>query len=258
MTGRLEGKVAIVTAAAGAGIGQATARKLAQEGANVVVSDAHKREDGTSRTTEVADELTKATGKRSIGIVCDVTKPEQVNTMVERAVKEFGKVDIIVNNAGFNKLSSLAKMDDDNWDRVLAITFHGTFHGVKAVLPHMVKQRSGRIVNISSFEGWSGSPLGEVHYAASKAGVMGLTRAVAREVAPHGITVNGIAPGFTTNPFLAKQYSKDMLAMMERLSPIGRSGRPPDIANAVAFLASPEAEYITGEIVLVAGAQYVR
>jgi 3-oxoacyl-[acyl-carrier protein] reductase len=256
--GRLDGKVAIVTAAAGAGIGQATAKKLAQEGANVVVSDAHKREDGTSRTTEVADEITKATGKKSIGVVCDVTKPEQVNAMVERTVKEFGRVDIIVNNAGFNKLSRLEKMEDDNWERVLAITFHGAYYGIKAVLPHMVKQKWGRIVTISSFEGWSGSPFGEVHYAASKAGVMGLTRAVAREVAPHGITANAVAPGATMNPFLAKQYTKQMLDMMERLSPIGRSGRPPDIANAVAFLASPEAEYITGEILLVAGAQYIR
>ncbi len=256
--GRLQGKIALVTAAAGGGIGKATAYKLAQEGANVIVTDAHKREDGSSRVNEVAPDIAKKHGVKTLGLVVDVTDARQVKSAIDKAAQEFGRLDILVNNAGYNELKPVARMDDPTWDKVLAITLHGAFYGIRAALPHMLKQKYGRIVNISSFEGWSGSPMGESHYAACKAGIMGLTRAVAREVAPHSITCNAIAPGATPNPFLEKQYGKGAVEMMKKLSPIGRAGKPEDIANAVAFLASAEAEYITGEILMVSGAQYIR
>jgi 3-oxoacyl-[acyl-carrier protein] reductase len=258
MAGRLEGKVAVVTASAGAGIGQAIARKFAAEGANVVVADAHKREDGTSRTTEVAADIAKATGQRSIGVVCDVSSRESVKALADAALKEFGRVDILVNNAARNVVAPIHKATDEIWNTVLGVNLKGLYFCARAFLPGMVERRRGRIISISSFGGWIGSPFGEVPYLSTKAGIMAFTRSLALEMAPHGVTVNAVAPGVTMNPFLARQYSKEMLQEMERMSPTGRTGKPEDIANTVAFLASDEADYVTGEIWMVAGGQWVR
>lgn len=255
---RLENRVAVVTASAGAGIGQAIARKLAAEGADVVVADAHRREDGTSRTTEVAADIAKATGRKALGVVCDVSSRESVKGMAELALREFGHVDILVNNAARNILAPIHKVTEEVWNTVMEVNLKGLYHCTRALLPGMVERRWGRVVNISSFGGWIGSPFGEVPYNASKAAIMAFTRALALEMAKTGVTVNAVAPGVTMNPFLAKQYSKAMLEEMERMSPMGRTGKPEDIANAVAFLAGDEAEYVTGEVWMVAGGQWVR
>lgn len=258
MPGRLEGKVAVVTASAGAGIGQAIARKFATEGANVVVADAHKREDGTSRTTEVAAEIAKATGRKAIGVVCDVSSRESVKALAEVALREFGRVDLLVNNAARNVLAPISKATDDIWSTILGVNLKGLYLCTRAFLPGMVERKRGRVISISSFGGWIGSPFGEVPYLSTKAGIMAFTRALALEMAPCGVTVNAIAPGVTMNPFLARQYSKPMLEEMERMSPMGRTGKPEDIAHTAAFLASDEADYVTGEIWMVSGGQWIR
>lgn len=258
MAGRLEGRVAVVTASAGAGIGQAIARKFAAEGANVVVADAHRREDGTSRTAEVAADITKTTGRKAIGVVCDVSDRSSVKGLAEAALREFGRVDILVNNAARNILAPIQKVTDDIWNTVLGVNLKGLYFCTREFLPGMVERGWGRVVNISSFGGWIGSPFGEVPYLSTKAGIMAFTRSLALEMAPRGVTVNAVAPGVTMNPFLARQYSKAMLEEMERLSPMGRTGKPEDIANTVAFLASDEAAYVTGEIWMVAGGQWIR
>ncbi|MBI4361841.1 MAG: 3-oxoacyl-ACP reductase FabG [Euryarchaeota archaeon] len=254
----LQGRVAIVTASAGAGIGQATVRRLAADGADVVVSDAHRREDGTSRTAEVAADIEKATGRRAMGIVCDVTRREQVEAMVQRTVREFGRLDILVNNAGYEKNVPVVEMPDEVWERVVGVCLSGTYLCTRVALPHMVGQRWGRVVNLASIAAWLGAEYGGAHYSAAKSGVIGFTRAVAREVAPHGVTVNAVSPGFVPNPFLAKQYPPEALAKFERRAPVGRGGRPEELAAAIAFLASPEAEYITGEALCVSGGAYIR
>lgn len=244
---KLEGKVAIVTASAGAGIGQGTLRALAREGAGVVIADAHER-----RTGEVAEAL-KSEGYKAIGIVCDVTDREQVDNAVKRTLSEFGQIDILVNNAGINRLQPVHEMTDENWDVVIDTNLKGTFYFTRAALPAMIEQNYGRIVNISSIAGWSGSNQGEAPYCAAKAGIMAFTRCVALETAKYDITVNAIAPGFVPNPFLLKIYPPEALEAIERMIPKGRGATPEEIANAILFLVSEEGSYITGETIAVSG-----
>ncbi len=244
---RLEGKVAIVTASAGAGIGQGTLQALAKEGASVVVTDTHER-----RTGEVAEAL-KSEGHKAIGVVCDVTSREQVENMVKKALDEFGRIDILVNNAGTNRMNPIHEMSDEDWDLVIDTNLKGTFYCIRAVLPAMIEQNHGRIVNISSIAGWSGSNQGEAPYCAAKAGIMAFTRCVALETAKYDITVNAIAPGFVPNPFLLKIYPQEALEAIERMIPKGRGGTPQEIANAILFLVSEEGSYITGETIAVSG-----
>lgn len=244
---KLEGKVAIVTASAGAGIGQATLRALAREGASVVVTDAHER-----RTGEVAEAL-KSEGCKAIGIVCDVTNREHVDNLAKRTLSEFGRIDILVNNAGINRLQPTHEMTDENWDLVIDTNLKGTFYCTRAVLPTMLEQNYGRIVNISSIAGWSGSNQGEAPYCAAKAGIMAFTRCVALETAKYDITVNAIAPGFVPNPFLLKIYPQEALQAIERAIPKGRGATAQEIANAILFLVSEEGSYITGETIAVSG-----
>jgi 3-oxoacyl-[acyl-carrier protein] reductase len=248
---RFEGKVAIVTAAAGAGIGQAAARRLASEGANVVVSDIHER-----RTKEVCDDITQKTGRETLGIICDVRHREQVDNMVRQALEKWGKVDILINNAGINRLSPVVNMDDDTWNLVIWTNLYGTFFCSRAVLPSMIKQKWGRIINLSSIAQWEGSPMGESHYCAAKAAISAFTRCLAREVAKEGITVNAIAPGVAWNPFLARIYPEEATKEWLQRMPMGRFGTPEEIASVIAFLCSDEASYITGEVVTVAGGLY--
>lgn len=247
----LEGKVAIVTASAGAGIGQGVARRLADEGAMVVVSDSHPR-----RTKEVADNII-ASGKKALGIPCDVTNREQVEALVKSTLDEFGQVDILVNNAGINKLSKVVDMPDDVWDLVMNVNLKGTFYCSRAVLPSMIKRKSGRIINISSYVGWTGSGEGQAPYCAAKAGIMAFTKSLAREVAEDQITVNAIAPGFVYNEFLSRIYSQEQLEEKKQAIPMGRAGKPSDIASAVLFLASDEASFVTGTILCVSGGMYM-
>ncbi len=244
---KLDGKVAIVTASAGAGIGQGTIRVLAIEGARVVVSDAHER-----RTGEVAEAL-KSEGYQAIGIPCDVTNREQVEDMVRRTLEEWGRIDILVNNAGINRPGPVNEMSDEDWELVIDTNLKGTFYCTRAVLPTMINQNYGRIVNISSIAGWATASRDEAAYCAAKAGIMAFTRCVALETAKYDITVNAIAPGFVPNPFLEKVYSKERLEWRLSTIPKGRGGTPEEIGNVILFLVSDEGSYITGETITASG-----
>jgi len=244
---RFEGKVAIVTAAAGAGIGQATVRLLAEDGASVVVSDAHQR-----RTMEVAEAL-RSEGYKAIGIPCDVTDREQVENLVKRALEEWGRIDILVNNAGINRTAPVHEMSDEDWDTVINVNLTGTFYCTRAVLPTMIKQNYGRVVSISSTAAWATSNQNEAPYCAAKAGIIAFTRCVALETAKYDITVNAIAPGFVPNPFLEKIYSRERLEWRLSTIPKGRGAKPEEIGNVILFLVSDEGSYITGETIAVSG-----
>lgn len=251
--GLLEGKVAIVTAAAGAGIGQATARRFAQEGAQLIISDAHAR-----RVQEVAAAMSKDYGREVIALEVDVTRRDQVEAMAQTALNRYGRIDILFNNAGINRLQPVWEMEDDNWNQILAVNLTGTFYCTRAVLPTLIQQRSGSIISMASIAGWIGSDEGEAHYCAAKAGVMAFTRAVAAEVAKHGIRVNAIAPGLIYNPFLERIYPKEFFAAFAKRVPLGRVGEPADIADLALFLASDLSRYITGEVICISGGFYMR
>jgi len=246
--GLLEGKVAIVTAAAGAGIGQATARRFAEEGARLVVSDAHAK-----RAQEIAEAISRDHGREVLGLEVDVRNVDQVNRMAQVALEEFGQIDILMNNAGINKLSPVWEMDDETWQLVIDVNLTGTFNCTRAVLPHMIERGSGAIVNMSSSAGWLGSRDGESHYCAAKAGVMAFTRAVAAEVGRRGVRVNAIAPGLIYNEFLSRIYPADFFERAKRGVPLGRLGEPPDVADLALFLASDMSRYITGEVICISG-----
>ena len=250
---RLKGKVAIVTASAGAGIGQAAVRALAKEGANVVVADIHEK-----RTNTVAEEIKAETGLDTLGILCDVTVQEHVDNLIKQTLDKFGKIDVLVNNAGREILSPVKDMTDEQWDLVMNVCLKGTFRCCRAVLPTMLEKKSGSIVNISSVAGWIGSDTGEAHYCAAKAGVMALTRCLAKEVSPQGIRANAIAPGLIMNEFLRRIYPPDFFDMAKPLIPLGREGKPDDIANAIVFLASDESSYMTGETMCISGGMYMK
>ena len=246
--GLLDGRVAIVTAGAGAGIGQATARRMAEEGAKVVVTDAHAR-----RVEEVASALSNELGKEFLGLEVDVRNVDDVTRMVDATLERHGQIDILMNNAGINKLSPVWEMDDETWRLVIDVNLTGTFNCMRAVLPHMIERKSGAIVSMASSAGWVGGGDGEAHYSAAKAGVMGLTRAVAAEVGPDGIRVNAIAPGLIYNEFLERIYPKEFFERYAKRVPLGRVGQPPDVADLAVFLASDMSRYITGEVVSISG-----
>ena len=250
--GLLDGKVAIVTAAAGAGIGQAAARRFAQEGARVVVSDAHAR-----RVQEVAEAMSREYGSEVPALAVDVRDTEQVRGLVEATLERFGQVDILMNNAGINRLVPVWEMDEETWRLVIDVNVTGTFHCTRAVLPHMIERKSGAIINMASVVGWFGSSDGEAHYAAAKAAVMGFTRAVAAEVGPYGIRVNAIAPGLIYNEFLERIYPKEFFERFVSRVPLGRAGEPPDIADVALFLASDLSRYVTGEVICVSGGAFM-
>jgi len=249
---KLRDQVAIVTAAAGAGIGQAIVRRFAAEGAHVVISDAHAK-----RPLTLAEELSREHGREFLGLQVDATDQAQVERMVQMTVEKYGRVDILVNNAGINKLAPAWEMSAETWDFVIRTNLYSTFYCTRAVLPHMVQQRSGKIVSLASVAGWIGSSDGEAHYCAAKAAVMGYTRAVAAEVGKYGIRVNAIAPGLIYNEFLRRIYPDDMFKSVEKRTPLGRVGKPEDIANLALFLVSDEASFITGEVMCCSGGLYM-
>jgi 3-oxoacyl-[acyl-carrier protein] reductase len=242
----LEGKVVVVTAAAGTGIGSAAARRCLEEGAQVVISDQHAR-----RLEEARDELAAAYGDRVWSMGCDVTDEEAVVTLMEGAALRFGRIDVLINNAGLGGTSSVLDMTDEQWLRVLDVTLNGTFRCTRAALRLMVAQgHGGAIVNNASVLGWRAQP-GQAHYAAAKAGVMAFTRCAALDVARHGIRVNAVAPSLALHPFLAKVISEDVLADLARREAFGRAAEPWEVANVMVFLASDYAAYMTGEVVSV-------
>lgn len=248
---RLQNQVALVTAAAGVGIGQAVVRKFLDEGANLVISDAHER-----RVKQLAADLSAEYGREVIGRRVDVTDRAQVNDWVQTAIDTHGQIDILFNNAGINRLQPLWEMEPETWDLVIGVNLTGMFNVTRAVLPHMVERKTGKVISMASVAGWINSDEGEAHYCAAKAGIMGFTRAASAELGKHGIRINAIAPGLIYNEFLARIYPPNFFPAIERKTPVGRLGQPTDIANLAAFLASEDSGYITGEVVCISGGLY--
>ncbi len=241
----LAGKNVVVTAAAGTGIGYATALRCAQEGANVLVSDIHPR-----RLGECAEKIERETGKKPPSIVCDVTDEETVQQLIDGAVKELGHIDVLVNNAGLGGTADVVDMTDDQWAKVLDVTLTGTFRVTRAALKHMYSRKSGIIVNNASVLGWRAQK-GQAHYAAAKAGVMALTRCAAVEAAEHGVRINGVAPSLAMHPFLHKVTTPELLAELSAKEAFGRPAEVWEIATTIVFLASPYSNYMTGETISV-------
>jgi 3-oxoacyl-[acyl-carrier protein] reductase len=242
----LAGKTVVITAAAGTGIGSATARRCLDEGARVVISDHHER-----RLAAMRDELAGAHGDRVHAAACDVTDQGQVDALVAEAVRAFGRVDVFVSNAGLGGTSPVPEMTDEQWLRVLDVTLNGTFRCTRAALRQMVAQgHGGAVVNNASVLGWR-AQAGQAHYAAAKAGVMALTRCAALDVAAHGIRVNAVAPSLAMHPFLSKVMNEQTLADLADREAFGRGAQPWEVASVIAFLASDYASYLTGEVVSV-------
>ena len=240
----LSGRVAIVTGS-GRGIGRAIALKLAEVGANIVVNDI-----AGSPVADVAQEI-KALGPDSLAVTADVTSATEVTRLVESAKEKFDRIDILVNNAGIARDHLLLKMTDEDWDQVLAVNLKSVFLCTRAVLRIMMKQRWGRIVSMASVVGVVGNP-GQANYASSKAGIIGFTRTVAKEVASRGITANALAPGFIESSMTQKLAEEWKEELKQRI-PAGYLGSPRDVAEAVAFLASEESRYITGQVLNIDG-----
>jgi 3-oxoacyl-[acyl-carrier protein] reductase len=247
--GLLDGKIVVVTAAAGTGIGFATAKRCIEEGATVVVSDAHER-----RLDEAADalaEMAELAGSRPLAIRCDVTDEAQVQHLYDATVEHHGHFDIAVNNAGLGGQVDIVDMTDEQWSLVLDITLTGTFRCTRAALRHLyTRGKGGVIVNNASVLGWR-AQAGQSHYAAAKAGVMALTRCSAVEAAPHNVRVNAVAPSLAVHPFLHKVMAEDELAELAGREVFGRGAEVWEVANVIAFLASEYATFMTGEVVSV-------
>jgi 3-oxoacyl-[acyl-carrier protein] reductase len=236
----------VITAAAGAGIGAAAARRCLDEGAQVVISDQHD-----ARLAALADELAGQYGDRVWFRPCDVTDDDAVRALIDGAAGHFGRIDVMINNAGLGGTRSILEMTDAEWSRVLDITLTGTFRCTRAALRQMVAQgHGGAVVNNASVLGWRAQE-GQAHYAAAKAGVMALTRCAAMDVASHGIRVNAVAPSLATHPFLAKVMSEELLTELASREAFGRGAQPWEVANVMVFLASDYASYLTGEVISV-------
>ncbi len=242
--GALEGKVAIVTGAA-RGIGRAIAEELAAEGADLALCDLE--EEWLADTAAAV----QSKGRNALCLAVDVSNGEQVAEAVSQVVKTCGKLDIVVNNAGITKDTFLARMSEADWDAVLSVNLKGTFLFCKAAGRPMMKQRGGAIVNIASIIGLIGNA-GQCNYAASKAGVIALTKSVAKELASRGVRVNAVAPGFIETK-MTEALPEDIRAKMLEVIPARRFGTPRDVARAVVFLASDESSYMTGQVLTVSG-----
>ncbi|MEU7074608.1 SDR family oxidoreductase [Streptomyces narbonensis] len=245
--GLLAGRSAVVTAAAGAGIGGATARRLLEEGARVVLSDAHAR-----RLKESEAGLAAEFGAdRVAALPCDVTDEAQVAALLDLAEERHGRLDILVNNAGLGGTADLVDMTDEQWDRVLDVTLNGTFRCTRAALRRLKATGSGGVVvNNASVVGWRAQK-GQAHYAAAKAGVMALTRCAALEAAEYGVRVNAVSPSLAMHPHLAKVTTPELLEELTAREAFGRYAEPWEVANVIVFLASGYSSYLTGEVVSV-------
>ncbi|MEV5126472.1 SDR family oxidoreductase [Streptomyces decoyicus] len=243
----LAGRTAVITAAAGAGIGGATARRFLEEGASVVLGDAHTR-----RLKETTEALAAEFGAGQVAsLPCDVTDEDQVNALLASAEECHGRLDIVVNNAGLGGTADLVEMTDAQWAKVLDVTLNGTFRCTRAALRRMKETGSGGvIVNNASVVGWR-AQRGQAHYAAAKAGVMALTRCAAVEAAEYGVRVNAVAPSLAMHPHLAKVTTPELLAELTEREAFGRYAEPWEVANVIVFLAGDYASYMTGETVSV-------
>lgn len=247
--GKLDGKVAVVTGAS-RGIGRAIALYLAKEGAKVVVNYSGSEQ----KAVEVVDEI-NSMGTKAIAVQANVSEADSVTNLMDTAIKEFGAIDILVNNAGITRDNLIMRMKEDEWDDVINTNLKGVFLCTKAVTRQMMKQRSGRIINISSIVGTIGNA-GQANYVAAKSGVIGLTKTTARELASRNILVNAIAPGFITTEMtdtLPEDIKNAMLAQI----PLAKLGQPEDIAKAVLFLASDDSTYMTGQTLHIDGGMYM-
>ena len=241
----LENKCAIVTGAS-RGIGKAIVKKLASLGANIVLNYRSNEEEALKVQKELLD-----MGVEVLLYKCDTSDSKAVEQMIKKAKEKFKTIDIMVNNAGINRDSLILRMKDEDFDSVIDVNLKGVFNCLRAVTPVMVRQRSGKIVNLSSVVGIMGNA-GQVNYAASKAGVIGMTKSLAKEIGSRGITVNAVAPGFISTDmtgFLTEEFKEDIRKKL----PLKRLGKPEDVANVVAFLVSEEASYITGQVINVDG-----
>jgi 3-oxoacyl-[acyl-carrier protein] reductase len=243
--GLLSGKTVLVTAAAGTGIGFATAKRCLEEGARVCVSDLHER-----RLGETADALAAIAGERPPALLCDVTDEAQVRALVEGAIAALGPLDVLVNNAGLGGFAPVVEMTDEQWQKVLDVTLTSTFRMTRAVLPHMIARGRGAIVNNASVLGWRAQER-QAHYAAAKAGVMALTRSAAVEAAEHGVRVNAVAPSLAMHPNLEKVTPPGLLEELKAKEAFGRGAEPWEVANVMVFLASDLSSYLTGEVISV-------
>jgi 3-oxoacyl-[acyl-carrier protein] reductase len=241
---RLKDKKAIVTGA-GQGIGRSIALKMAQEGADVVIAE-WNRETGNQTKKEV-----EALGRKALLMAVDVANQKQVQNMVAEILKAWGPIHILVNNAGFDRGATLLKIKEEDWDAVLGVHLKGTMNCIQAVAPHMIENQYGKIINISSIYAKSGG-VAAISYSAAKAGIIGLTKSVARELGRYQINVNVVLPGLILTPTIAKMAEKYRDMIIER-TPLGRIGQPEEVANVVAFLASDEASFVTGATIEVSG-----
>ena len=242
---RFHSKTVIVTGGS-RGIGKAIALAFGQEGANVVVN----YNASADRANAVAEEINKL-GGQGLAVQCDVSDMDQLQALLDQTTERFGKVDILVNNAGITKDALLLRMKESDWDSVMNTNLKGTFAATKVIGKHMLKNRAGRIVNITSVVGIMGNA-GQANYAASKAGVIGFTKSAAKEFAPRGITVNAIAPGFIASD-MTDVLSDEVKSAYAKAIPMGKMGEPSDVASAVLYLSSQEAGYITGQVIQVDG-----
>ncbi len=241
----LKGKTVVVTAAAGTGIGFSAAKRAAEEGALVLMSDFHER-----RLGEAADRIGAELGTRPATFVCDVTNQDHVDALRDEAMRELGYVDVLINNAGLGGEVPVVDMSDEQWFRVLDVTLTSVMRMTRAFLPPMYARKSGVIVNNASVLGWRAQK-GQAHYAAAKAGVMAFTRCSAVEAAEHGVRINAVAPSIAMHPFLAKVTTDELLAKLEQQEAFGRAAEVWEVANVMMFLASDLSSYMTGEIVSV-------
>ena len=245
---KLEGRLALVTGAA-QGIGRAIALALAEDGADLALGDLNlDKLEATAREVE-------GLGRKALALHLDVSSSDSVQAAVAKTLETWAKIDILVNNAGITKDNLVLRMKPQDWDAVLGVNLNGTFHCIRTVLPGMVKQRYGRIVNIASVVAQSGNP-GQANYIASKAGVIGLTKAVASEVGSRNITVNAVAPGFIATA-MTEKLPEAVRERMLTMIPVGRMGTDRDVARGVLFLVSEEAGYITGHVLNINGGMYM-
>ena len=241
----LEGKTVLVTAAAGTGIGFAVAKRCAEEGAQIIISDIHER-----RLGEAAERLESVCNQKPHAFLCNVTQEDEIQKLFQKSIEAVGHIDVLMNNAGLGGTANVVDMTDEQWSTVLDVTLNGTFRATRAALQHMIPRGSGAIVNNASVIGWRAQK-GQAHYAAAKAGVMALTRCSALEAAEAGVRINAVSPSLAMHPYLSKVTTDELLHELTAKEAFGRAAEPWEVANVMVFLASDYASYMTGEVISV-------